>query len=1136
MLESDTREIETRTPGFCALCKSRCGSILVTRGGRFVAQEPNPDHPTGQALCIKGRAAPEIVYSSERQLYPLERTRPKGDPDPGWRRITWDKALDRIASELDRIRSESGPEAVVFGLTTPSGTPISDDIRWIERFTNAFGSPNIAYGTEICNWHKDYAHAYTFGRSIASPDFQKSGCVVLWGHNPSATWLDHATATGSARASGARLIVVDPRRVGFASRADQWLRVRPGADGALALGIAGEMIRNGWFDIDFMRDWTNGPLLVRADTNRFLRAGDLATLPAGADHSDLVAWSAQRAEPVYYSLSSKSYREGVRPDLESFVEFSSLDGGVLRCHSSFSLYRDLCDQYPPESVEAIAWVPGTQVTQTAKLLSESGSVSYYIWSGVGQHTNATQTDRAISLLMSLTGSFDSPGGNVEFVKPPARDVTGGEFLSASQRAKCIDLERSKLGPGRHGWIGSDVMYKAILDGKPYPIRGLFGFGRNFIVNHANGDRGALALSKLDFYVHSDVVMTPTATYADIFLPINTPWERDALRVGFEGSQAAESLVQLRQAAIPSVGESRSDAFVVFELAKRLGFGDLFWNGDVTRGLEAVLEPLEITLADLRAKPGGISFDGEPHYMRYRKSGFKTHTGKLEVFSEVFRDEGQDPLPRFLEPALSPYRGGGSAFPLVLTSAKVVQYCHGQHRHIASLRRRSPDPEVSLHPDAAGDRGIGEGDWVEILTKNGRARMRAKFDAGLDKRVVSAQYGWWQGNEELGLPAFDALLDKGANYNRLVSDTSADPISGSTGLRSSVCEIIPVDGSRKRAWNGWRPFFLLPNGRESPDIVSFALRPVDGAVLPSFRGGQHITLRVKGSDDTLVVRCYTISRPTNGSYYRISVKLARGADESSGWMSGLLHSRGAEPLLVDLQAPKGTFQLPTTANIAPLVMVAAGIGITPLLSMLYECAERSWQGSVRLFYGVRTGADQAFRSEIEALRTRLPGLDVTTFFSIGEVTHAAQRSGRISVDDVLMACSPLSHLYLCGPPGLIKALTGGLENAGITADRIHLEAFGPSARADIQVDRGPQPVMLVRSRTTLTWDSDKGSLLELLEDAGIKISSGCRVGQCESCLCRLSEGTVAHPEGTADVGAGHCLPCVAIPLSPIEIDL
>jgi anaerobic selenocysteine-containing dehydrogenase len=794
MVQTEAEGLITKTPGFCALCKSRCGSMMLTRDGRFIGQEPNPDHPTGEALCIKGRAAPEIIYNPQRQLYPLKRTRPKGDGDPGWQRISWEEALARTAAGLDRIRAESGPEAVAFGCTTPSGTPISDDLRWIERFINAFGSPNYAYGTEICNWHKDFAHAYTFGRSIASPDFARSGCIVLWGNNPSATWLDNATAVGAARARGARLVVVDPRRAGFAARADQWLRVRPGADGALALGIANEMIRNGWFDADFMRDWSNGPLLVRADTGRFLRAGELAAPPAGAQPDDLVAWDAGAQQPLPYSPSRRAYGAAGTPTLDVSVEFVSPLGEPIRCRSAFGLYRDLCAEFPPERVEALAWVPARQVTETARLLFAARPVSYYAWSGLGQHTNATQTDRAVALLMALTGSFDAPGGNVEFARPPARDVSGAELLSQEQRAKNIDLARSPLGPGRHGWVGSDTLYRAILDGAPYPIRGLVSFGRNFLVSHAAVDRGVAALAKLDFHVQADIVMTPTAAFADIFLPINTPWEREALRVGFDGSQAAHNLVQLRPAAIASLGEARPDAHVVFELAKRLGFGDLFWGGDITAGLEAVLAPLGVTLDDLRQRPNGISVAGEPHYFRYRRDGFNTPTGKIEIFSERFAAAGEDPLPRFVEPAVSPFTAGNEAFPLVLTSAKVVHYCHSQHRHVPSLRRRAPDPEVSLHPDAARARGIKDGEWVELRTRSGRARMRAKLDASLDRRVVSAQYGWWQGNEGLGLPAFDALADSGANYNRLVSDDAADPISGSTGLRSSLCEISAIGGA------------------------------------------------------------------------------------------------------------------------------------------------------------------------------------------------------------------------------------------------------------------------------------------------------------------------------------------------------
>src|SRR5512143_1712719 len=105
---------------YCALCVSRCGAIAVVDNGRFVALEPNPSHPTGKALCAKGRAAPELVYHPDRLLYPMKRTRPKGDPDPGWQRISWAEAMDIIVTRLRRIAEEYGPESVVFSVASPS--------------------------------------------------------------------------------------------------------------------------------------------------------------------------------------------------------------------------------------------------------------------------------------------------------------------------------------------------------------------------------------------------------------------------------------------------------------------------------------------------------------------------------------------------------------------------------------------------------------------------------------------------------------------------------------------------------------------------------------------------------------------------------------------------------------------------------------------------------------------------------------------------------------------------------------------------------------------------------------------------------------------------------------------------------
>lgn len=1131
----------THTPGFCALCKSHCGSIMVTQNGKFIAQEPNPAHPTGKALCVKGKAAPELIYNSQRLLYPMMRTRPKGDPDPGWKRISWSEALDRTAEAMNRIREESGAEAVAFSTATPSGTAISDDIRWIERLSNVFGSPNVVNGFEICNWHKDFAHAYTYGRGISSPDFIHSNCILLWGHNPSATWLDHATAVSAAKARGARIIVVDPRRAGFAAGADQWLRVRPGADGALALGISRAMISNGWFDHEFVHNHTNGPLLVRMDTGKFLRVSELRTPPADSDALDLVA-STPSQTLLSYNKKSHSYHGGEDLALSAELDVELAKGGKVKCKSAFTLFWRLCEEYTPEHVEKICWVPSSQVIETARLLHESGPVSYYWWSGVGQHTNATQTDRAISTMMALTGNFDCEGGNVAFGKPKVNSVSGAEFMPEAQLAKCVGLKRSSLGPARKGWIGSDLLYEAVLEKKPYQIRALIGFGRNLLLNHADAKHGIKALCALEFYAHADLTLTPTANYADIVFPINTPWERQSLRVGFEGSAAAECLVQLRQAAIASEGESRQDAFIVFELAKRLGHAEQFWNGDIDAGLEYILKPLNINLTDLKNSPNGISIPSTTRYKSYVENGFKTDTGKIELYSELFLNNGFNPLPVFVEPAVSPISQGDGEFPLVLTTSKIVLYRHSQDRQVVSLRQRNPDPEINLHPQTAEERNISEGDWVYVQSPHGKIKMHAKFDVNLDPRVVWAQYGWWQPNEKMGLEGYDPLTEEGSNFSLLISDQVTDPMSGSLALRSYICNIYPVNTKSEKAWIGWRPFRVTSTTLEAKDIMSFKLAPVDGKPLSEFMGGQHVTIRT-GPKDTQYVRCYSLSGPPEPSAYRITVKLADRSDASTGKMSGFLHAYSSTPdFTIELMAPKGDFHLASLVedHTAPIIMIAGGIGITPLLSMLYHFHRAGWKNRIELFYGISSSAEHAFAKELEALQKKIPQLNVKTFYSTANTNHDNTNiytAGRISMSHITQSTNFRdARFVLCGPPRMVSAIMEGLADLGIKNNRVFLEAFGPSSKQASVIHSKSQPISLARSGKSLEWEPGAASLLELVELSGTKVSSGCRVGQCESCLVKLVAGEVAYPEGVETPQPGTCLLCVGVPLSPLILDV
>ncbi|WP_409182385.1 molybdopterin-dependent oxidoreductase [Amycolatopsis sp. VS8301801F10] len=717
----------TEVPTFCPLCVSRCGATATVEDGRLLALRPLPGHPTGAAICVKGKAAPEIVAHPDRLLHPLRRTAPKGAADPGWERIGWDEALATVASRLTAIAEESGPEAVVFGSSSPSTSAMSDTVEWLTRLRRAFGSPNFVSYLELCGWGRRLATLYTWGEPVPGaylPDLDHAQCVLYWGYNPSVSRLAHATATTAALRRGAKLVVVDPRRAGLASKADQWLRVRPGTDAALALSLTHVMIDNGWYDKEFVERWTNA------------------------------------GQPV--GTSSRVW----------------------------DLIAEECAKYPPEVAQEITGVPAEQIVATARLLREQRPVAFYTWSGLEQHSNSTQTVRAIGQLYALTGCIDAPGGNVLFTPVPTNPIDGRELLSPEQRAKAIGVQDRPLGPARFEFVTGEDFYRAALEGAPYRARALVNFGGNLVMAHGDSARGRDALRALDFFVHTDLFLNPTAEQADLVLPATSAWEAEALRIGFETSQAAQSTVQLRQPLVAARGEARPDLRIVFDLAVALGLGDQFFHGDIEAAWRYQLEPSGLTLDRLRAAPEGIRLPLETVHRKYEQRGFRTPSGLVELYSEAFLEHGYPPLPTFTEPSISPVSRPDLAtrYPLILTCAKSLFFCETQHREITSLRKSAPEPTVEVHPETAAARGIGAGDWVRLETPLGSVRAKAKFNGNLRPNVVCGQHGWWQPAGELGQPGYPPFGEGSANLNLVLSQGPSDPISGSSPLRASLCEI------------------------------------------------------------------------------------------------------------------------------------------------------------------------------------------------------------------------------------------------------------------------------------------------------------------------------------------------------------
>ena len=787
--------------GYCALCTAHCATVATVRGGRVTELEPDHNHPNGGVMCLKGKAAPELVYHKDRLNFPLRRTRPKGDADPGWERVSWETALDDIASRLLEIKKHYGPEAIAMARGTASGTSVDDVNAWSTRLLNAIGSPNTVSTTHVCNWHRDTGFSYTFGVIQPTPDLSQSKAFLLWGHNPSSTSLILAQDIVSARKRGMKVVAVDPRKIGIASRADALLQVRPGADGALALALIHSLIEARLYDETFLRTWTNGPILLRADDGEALTETDLT---ASGSPSRYVIWDEHsQSARIFDPDSDLAENDKTKAALEGVFSVTLSDGSVVQCRPAFAALTELAQTHAPELSEHVTRVPAQEVRAAAELLGTNRPVSMFMWNGVGQHTNATQTSRAIGILYALLGDIDAPGGNVIAPMAPLSSVDGKEFLSREKAANRIGREEKPLGPPADpGACAAYDIYTAILEQRPYPVRALLNLGSNTIISNGGTQRGREAFCALDLAVATELFMTPTAELCDYVLPATSFLEMDHLTGGFRFRLDARSHVQYRRRAVDPLAERQSDTWFVFELAKRLGLGDQFWGGDITAAREHQLAGTEVTLDQLTQNPGGITVPTQRRFRKYADSdgagklkGFGNPSKRVEIYSHRFAKHGFPGLPKYEEPASSPLSAPELAadFPLILTNAKFTTFIHSQQRALPSLRKASPEPSAELHPDTAKAYGIEPKTWMVVESPKGAARVRAHVTQRIIPGVVCIQHGWWQECKELELGGHDPYSGKGANAALLVDAQHRDPISGSLAHRSSLCRIRTMSG-------------------------------------------------------------------------------------------------------------------------------------------------------------------------------------------------------------------------------------------------------------------------------------------------------------------------------------------------------
>ena len=353
-----------------------------------------------------------------------------------------------------------------------------------------------------------------------------------------------------------------------------------------------------------------------------------------------------------------------------------------------------------------------------------------------------------------------------------------------------------------------------------------------------------------------------------------------------------------------------------------------------------------------------------------------------------------------------------------------------------------------------------------------------------------------------------------------------------------------------AWPGFRPMRVVAKRSETATVLSVELEVDDGATLPHALPGQFVTLKLEPGDGAPpLVRSYSLSGPPDRPRYRIAVKV-----EPHGVAGGYLRAAVEVGDRIKVAAPRGQFTLDGSAH--PVVLVSAGVGVTPVLAMLYALHDSQSTRDIWWLCGTRNGAEHAFAQEIRSLLATLPNARSRVWYSRPDpednIGTDYDELGHITPERIAATQAPIdSEFYLCGPTTFMTAITAGLETLGVPTARVHTEAFGAQdpvtpgiIAGTARPPHGPEGtpgtgplVSFVRTGLNVRWDKRYASILELAEACDVPVRWSCRTGVCHTCETALLEGTIGYaPEPLEPPAAGNLLVCCSQPGSDLAVDL
>jgi molybdopterin-containing oxidoreductase family molybdopterin binding subunit len=700
----------------------KCGIAASIKDNKIITIEAAefPTMDIKKRICMMGMSRLEYQYSADRLHSPLRRVGERGAGE--WEPISWDEAADLFIENQRKIAAKYGAKSIAFSQYTGAFSLLTRGT--VMRYAALIGGTVMGAGG--IDYGVPKGLEYTFGLPAGSyfsagghcfTDAPNSKVILIWGGNPVVTRSVDAPPLKEAQRQGTRLICIDPVRSETAAMSDQWVSLRPGTDGALALALLNEIITSGHIDEDFLLKHTNSPFFVRTDNGQLLREKDLIT---GAGN-DYMVWCND-------SQSAVAAQGNDSPFLEKRAQVTLVNGKPLEIATAFLLLKELANEYPLAKAAEITELQPDIIHALATEFMQAKPAAIRVGFGIDRWYRSDFSARAIAALSVVTGNIGKPGGGISLnAGSTGIPVKGSAYYSPEgklpQILSIIDIDR------------------AVTTGTPYPIKmDCITLGNPFNQSKPNRKRVIDEyVGNLDFIVVIDHFMTDTAKQADLVLPACTIFERTDIVV--------DRCIQLQERMVQPEGEAKTELEIFSLLASRMGLQDYF-NKTPAEYIDDMLKfdnPLFKDIDFERLQKEKVIFpwgDNTEPYYGFKDLTFGTPSARIELYNENLLDYGAE-LPYFFEPVeATPQNPLYKKYPLTLLSSHSKYRIHSTFANLTFTQRYEPEPIVRINPLDAQVRNLMDGGVIDVFNDRGKLKIRCQYDTDIRPGCILISEGHW----------------------------------------------------------------------------------------------------------------------------------------------------------------------------------------------------------------------------------------------------------------------------------------------------------------------------------------------------------------------------------------------------------